>query len=198
MISVIDRILKIHQPKPKYKIIKEIANRWSPRHYSGKKVPLKHINIILEASRWAPSGHNHQPWDFYFSQKGTDAYQKLFSALEKYNQSWAKTAPLLILACAVTTIPEGKNPYAYYDLGAAVFSLVIQAQSLGYYSRQMALFDKQKVKKYFRLEKNLQPYIIVAVGKIGDYTKASQLVINYELDPRPRKTNLVKELKLLK
>jgi len=198
MVLVIDKIIKIHQPRPRDKVISEIAKRWSPRHYSQEKIPTKHINIIFEAARWSPSGHNYQPWYFYFAKKGTSAYNKLFSTLDKYNQSWAKTAPLLILACAITSNIEGKkNIYAFYDLGAASFSLILQAQSLGYYSRQMALFDKQKVKEFFKLKKNLAPYVIIAMGKIGDYKKASKQVVGYELDPRPRKTNLAKELKTL-
>jgi nitroreductase len=198
MVSVIDKILKIHQPRPRYKIIREIAKRWSPRHYSDEKIPREHLNIIFEASRWAPSAHNYEPWYFYYIQKGSDVYDKLFSTLDEYNQSWAKTAPLLILACAITTNVEGKNIYAFYDLGAAVLSLILQAQSLGYYSRQMALFDKQKVKAFFKLEKNHEPYVIIAMGKIGNYKNASKQIIGYELDPRPRKTDLAKELKLPK
>lgn len=196
MASIDDKIVKIHQPRPEYKVISEIAKRWSPRYYSQEKIPTEHINIIFEAARWAPSGHNYQPWYFYFVKKGTGTYNKLFSTLDAYNKSWAKTAPLLILACAITTNVEGKNIYAFYDLGAAVFSLILQTQSLGYHSRQMALFDKQKVKKYFKLEKNREPYVIIAMGKIGDYKKASKQIVDYELDPRPRKTDLVKELKM--
>ncbi len=195
MSSIFDKILKIHLPKPRYPVINEIAKRWSPRHYSDEKVPLKHIYSMLEASRWAPSGHNRQSWYFYYANKPTDAYKKLFSTLDPYNQSWAKSALLLVLACFVKD-PKEENPFAHYDLGAAVFSLVIQAQSLGYSCRQMALFDKQKVQEFFKLGKSRQPYTIVTIGKIGDYNKASQQVIDYELDPRPRKTDIVRELQL--
>lgn len=196
MVSIIDKIINIHQPRPKYNIIREIANRWSPRHYSDEKIPIEHLHSIFEAARWTPSAHNQQPWYFYFVKKGTGSYDKLFSTLDAYNKSWAKTAPLLILACAITTNSEGKNIYAFYDLGAAVLSLILQAQSLGYYARQMALFDKQKVKGFFKLEKNLEPYVIIAMGKIGNYNNASKQVIDYEVDPRPRKTDVAKELKI--
>lgn len=194
MVSVVDTIIKIHQPRPKYKIINEIANRWSPRHYSDEKIPVEHLHIIFEAARWAPSAHNHQPWYFYYTQKGTASYKKLFSTLNDYNQSWAKTAPLLILACAIVKNNEGKNPFAYYDLGSSVISLILQAQSLGYYSRQMGLFDRKRVKKIFSLEKNLEPFIVIALGKIGNHTNASKEIIEMELDPRPRKTNIAKPL----
>ena len=188
--TIANDITKIHQPKPKYKIIKEISERWSPRYFSDKPVSDNHLNIIFEAARWAPSGHNAQPWCFYYAKKGTNSYNKLFSTLNDYNQTWAKTAPLLILACAITS----DNPYAIYDLGAAVLSLVLQAQSLDYYARQMALFDQKKAKQIFKLEKNLQPFIIIAMGKIGDHNHAPKEIVELELDPRPRKTDFFKEL----
>ncbi|OGH06130.1 MAG: hypothetical protein A2W22_04475 [Candidatus Levybacteria bacterium RBG_16_35_11] len=186
-----DKIFKIHLPKPKYKVIKEIATRWSPRFYSEEKIPQKDINSIFEAARWAPSGRNKQPWYFYHAQKPTEGYKKLFETLDPYNQNWAKTAPLLILACVDL---KNQPKYGEYDLGQATFSLVIQARHLGYYSRQMALFDKKKVKQIFKLGKNIEPYIIIAIGEIGDYKKASKQIIDYELDPRPRKSKICEEL----
>jgi nitroreductase len=196
MTITFNNIIKIRRPKPKYKIIKEIADRWSPRYYSDKKIPLNHLKIIIEAARWTPSGHNRQPWYFYYVTKGTKFYKILFSTLNKYNQSWAKTAPIFILACAITNDKEGNNPFAFYDLGASVISLILQAQSLGYYARQIALFDKEKVKKIFKLEKNFEPFIIIALGKIGDYKTSPKEIIQMELDPRPRKTDLFKKLSL--
>jgi len=194
MISDVNKILKIHLPRSKYKVISEIAKRWSPRHYSDKKISEKHLDIIFEAARWTPSAHNDQPWYFYYAHKGTTAYNKLFSTLDEYNQEWAKTVPLLIVACAMTTNARGKNIYAFYDLGASVISLILQAQSLGYYSRQMALFDKEKVKEFFKLGKSYEPYVVIAMGHLGDYDKADKKIIDYELDPRPRKSNISKRL----
>lgn len=194
MSKTLSKIIKIRRPKPRYQIIKEISERFSPRYFSSEPVKEKDLHSIFEAARWAPSGHNHQPWYYYFTQKGTRAYKKLFSTLNGYNQSWAKTAPLLILACAMVNNKEGENPFAYYDLGASVLSLILQAQSLGYYSRQMGLFDKDKVKRIFSLEKNLEPFIVIALGKIGNYKDAPKEIVEMELDPRPRKTDISKQL----
>ncbi len=187
-------IITIHQPKPRYKILKEMSTRWSPRYYADKKIPLRHIKIIFEAARFSPSGHNYQPWHFYYAKKGTHSYEKLFSTLNEYNQSWAVTAPLLILACAIPRNKEAENTFAFYDLGASVLSLVLQTQSLGYYARQMGLFDKNEVKRVFKLDKDLEPFIIIALGKIGDYRNASKEIVEMELDPRPRKTDIFTEL----
>lgn len=196
MTTTFSDILKIRRPRPKHKIIKEIAKRWSPRYYSDKKIPLSHLKIIFEAARWAPSAHNRQPWYFYYTEKETQAYKILFSTLNEYNRSWAKTAPILILACAITKDGQGDNLFAFYDLGATVISLILQAQSLGYYAREMGLFDKEKVKKIFKLEKNLEPFIIIALGKIGDYKSAPEEIVEMEIDPRPRKKDLFKKLSL--
>jgi len=195
MPKIKDKILKIHTPSPCYPVIKEIASRWSPRFFSDEDIPQKDLNSIFEAARFAPSAHNQQPWHFYFTHKKSRSYTKLFSTLSDYNKSWAKTAPVLILACAIEENKKGENIFAFYDLGAAVISLILQAQSLGYYSRQMALFDKEEVKKLFPITKNCAPYIIIAMGKIGNFDKAPQEIINYELDPRPRKTAFAEELK---
>jgi nitroreductase len=188
------KILKVRKPKTKYKLIKEMAQRWSPRYFSNEPISENHLKIIFEAARWAPSGHNQQPWYYYYTKKGATAYKKLFSTLDDYNQSWAKTAPLLVLACAIKSNKEGENPFAFYDLGASVICLILQAQSLGYYARQMGLFDKEKVKKFFKLGKKIQPFIVIALGKIGDYQTTPKEIIETELDPRPRKTDLAKEL----
>ncbi len=187
-------ILGVRKPKPRYPVIKEIQKRFSPRFFASEEIPKDDLNAIFEAARWAPSGHNHQPWYFYYANKGTPSYTKLFKTLNDYNQSWAKTAPLLVLACFITKNKDGKNPFAPYDLGAAVISLILQAQSLGYYARQMGLFDKKNVKSLFSLEKNIEPFVIIAVGNIGDYTKAPKHIIDLELDPRPRKEDFAHEL----
>lgn len=193
--ATLQDILKIHKPKPRYPIIREIANRWSPRFYDPALISMNDLKSMFEAARFAPSAHNHQPWYYFYAVKGSNAYRDLFSTLNEYNKTWAVTAPILILACAIVQNEHGENPHALYDLGASVISFILQAQSLGYYGRQMALFDKTKVRKYFRLEKKLEPFIIIALGKVGNYKKASQYILDLERDPRPRKTDFFRELK---
>ncbi len=187
-------IYNVHKPRPRYPVIQEIQERFSPRFFASDPVKEADLHAILEAARWAPSGRNHQPWFFYVTKKGTPAYTGLFSTLNAYNQSWAHTAPLLVLACAITKNEHGENPFALYDLGASVISLILQAQSLGYYARQMGLFDKEKVKTLVPLGKYMEPFVVIALGKIGDYTQAPKELVKMELDPRPRKTKIAKEL----
>lgn len=185
-----DEIIKIHLPKLKHKVIDVIARRWSPRYFSDEKIPTNHIEQMIEAARLAPSGRNLQPWYFYYAQKPTSGYEKLEDCLSERNYKWAKSAPLLIVACIDT---KEQSQYEYYDLGASVFSLVLQAHSLGYYCRQMALFENEKLEKL--IDNDHKSYIILAIGKLGDYEKVEEDVLRKELEPKQKKEKIFKELK---
>lgn len=184
------KILSIHTPTPKFRVLEEIQKRFSPRFYSSEPIADNDIQRILEAARWTPSGHNDQPWFFYVVKKTSSQYQSVFTTLNDYNQSWAKTAPLLVVACAIVKNDHGENIFARYDLGASVISLILQAQSMGIYSRQIGLFDADQIKKILNLETNLIPFTVVAMGKIGDYSNAPKEILEMENEPRPRKQKI--------
>ena len=50
-------------------ILDIIKRRRSVMHFDGRILPDKHIEQILEAGRWAPSGANAQPWCFILMTK---------------------------------------------------------------------------------------------------------------------------------
>ncbi len=191
MSTIIDHVKKIRTPKPKYAILQELSERFSPRHYSNEEIPLADINRIFEAARWAPSGYNAQPWYFYWTKNNSRTFETLVTALPKFNV-WAQTASVLVVACYIKRGEKGHNTFAVYDLGAAVLALVLQAKNLGYYARQMGVFSKKKVKHIIRSKENEQPYVILALGKLGDYTRASRDIVQRDLTPTPRKTDVAK------
>ena len=45
-------------------VIRSIQNRRSIRKYQPRQVEKDKLDIILEAAKYAPSGHNEQPWHF--------------------------------------------------------------------------------------------------------------------------------------
>ena len=45
-------------------LLKIIRRRYSVRRFRPDPVPDELIEKVLEAGRWAPSGANHQPWEF--------------------------------------------------------------------------------------------------------------------------------------
>ena len=185
-------IIKIRKPQPKYPVIKEIADRFSPRYFAGDKVKINDINSIFEAARFAPSGWNFQPWYFYWGEKGTASFDKIASCLGKYN-GFARTAPILIVACFIKKT-KGKKSYYRHDLGAAVMSLVLQAQYLGYYCRQMGKFNAGKLKKIISFDSEHHPFVVIALGKLGDYIDIDDKLLKREMEIKPRKNEFVKKL----
>ncbi len=90
-----------------------IRRRWSPRTYSDKEVPTAELKRLFEAARWAASSSNEQPWRFLVGRRGDETYQKIFNTLVEFNQSWAKSAPVLVLSVAKKTFTSNGNPNAY-------------------------------------------------------------------------------------
>jgi nitroreductase len=186
-------VIKIRKPKTRYPVIEPIANRFSPRHFSGEKIPQKDLNSIFEAARHAPSGRNYQPWYFYWTGKTDKAFEKIISCFPQSNY-WAKKAAVLIVACYLPKNEGEDNPFALYDLGAAVVSLVLQAQSLGYCARQIGSCDKKKLKELLDLDKDHQPFVVIALGKIGDYSNIEETYLKKDSQPHEKKTNIAKKI----
>ena len=50
-----------------------ICGRWSPRAFSDRTVEYDKLRTMLEASRWAASSYNEQPWSFIVATKDQPA-----------------------------------------------------------------------------------------------------------------------------
>lgn len=175
--------------------------RFSPRVFSADPVPQEDIEIIFEAARLTPSARNLQPWHFYKVLKGSPEHDELFKCIPDRN-IWAKTAPVIIVACYDPTEPnDGKNRWAIYDLGASVMSMIIQATDLGYYCRQIGSFDWGKVKSKFSIPDPLVPFTLITIGKIGtekDFLNAGKEIIEKELSSNTKKVGILDNLNLKK
>jgi nitroreductase len=187
------KIIEIKKPTLKAPILKELKARFSPRVFNSKRISDKMFRSFFEAARWAPSGYNSQPWYFYYSDHKSSSYKIIKSCLSERND-WAKTASAYVLCCSIDKTERGPNRFAVYDLGAAVMSLIIEAQSSGIYTRQMGLFDVNKVQKLLNIPLKYTPFIVLAMGKIGDYSKIDQELLKRELIKRERKKDLVKKI----
>jgi len=140
------QIIDLKKPKLKEDIIDVLKKRFSSRVFSDDEVDNTDLNSIIESARWAPSSSNRQPWFFYLAKKGSHGFRKTLNSLNESNY-WAKHAGYLVIGCYLDEDSIGKNNYAQYDLGQAVMSLVIQAQSLGYYAHQIGGFNKDLLKE---------------------------------------------------
>ena len=169
-----------------------IARRWSGRAFDpDREISEESILAMLEAARWAPSCFGDQPWRIIIcnKKKNRSAWEKAFSCLSEGNQSWAKAAPLLILAFANSKMTSNGNPnrWGQYDTGAACMNLCLQATAMDLMVHQMGGFDVGKVRKLFSIDEQYMPMSIMSIGYQLPLEKISEKARKRELAVRNRR-----------
>ncbi len=145
--------------------------RRSPVALAPRPIEPQLLAIILEAARWAPSSRNEQPWSFIVGNRDhRAAFDRLLGCLAPGNVTWAKNAGALILSVAKTTFQHNgsQNRHAWYDVGQATMSLVLQAHDLGIASHQMAGFDPELARRECGIPDGFEPVAMIALGYPGD------------------------------
>ena len=176
-----------------------LLNRCSVRRYFDKEIPGDIIDSIIEAGRLSPSGGNEQPWKF-----GIITDRSLIGSISEaaYNQSWIKSAPLLIVLC-VTIVEDsrgGRNIQKHRfptwsgeieSMDKELYScinmeehqtkipgthMVLQALEYGIHSTWISYFDVEKISSLLNLPELCIPSEIIAFGYAAE-----------EIKPRPKK-----------
>jgi nitroreductase len=172
-------------------VLEIIQERWSPYSFSSNPVEEYKLKAMMEAAGYAPSCNNEQPWMFVFTtQKNSKVFDDYLGFLVDSNKVWAKHAYAIIISLARTKFSyNGKpNRYAFYDTGMAVANLLLQALAMDVYVHQMGGFSIEKVKDYFKLNNDIEPVAMMAVGYIGDGVSISPELLKRDEKKRPRKS----------
>lgn len=171
-------------------ILDLIRNRKSSRAFSKRPIEPERIYSLFEATRWAPSSTNEQPWIYiYATHEQQELWTKLFDCLNEGNKLWAKDAPLLILSLARKNFSRypGANAHAMYDLGGANSFLTLQAVEMGLQVRQMAGFNFDKTIREIRVPTSTYEVgVFIAVGYPGDPESLPEKLKAREQEPRER------------
>jgi nitroreductase len=178
------------QAPPVQGVLPVIHQRWSPRSFADKAVPSADLEKVFEAARWSASSYNEQPWRYFVGHKGDATYDKIFATLIGFNQSWARTAPVLILGVASTKLSQNgtTNGYGLYDLGAATSLLTLQAAQLGLATHSMAGFDHAAALAAFEVPADFVVGAVTALGYQGEPAALGhEQMIAMEGSPRERK-----------
>jgi nitroreductase len=166
-----------------------IRSRRSVRSFSGRAIEPEKVNSLFEATRWAPSSSNEQPWIYIYALPDqTELWEKMFSTLNESNKIWAKDAGLLITSLARKEFTRfgTANSHALYDLGAANAFLSLQAVELGLQVRQMAGFNMERVIENLNIPATFEIGVLMAVGYPGDPESLPEHLRKRELAPRER------------
>jgi nitroreductase len=173
-----------------YPIHDLLRRRWSPRAFSERSVERALLARLLEAARWAPSSYNEQPWAFIVGTKEQpDEFARVLRCLVTGNQTWARSAPVLMLTVAHLTFTRNGTPnrHAFHDVGAAMAQLTVQATAEGLFVHQMAGILPDEARRTFAIPDGWEAVAGVALGYLGDPATLSEELRKREAAPRERK-----------
>jgi nitroreductase len=171
-------------------ILEIIQERWSPYAFSSVPVEEFKLKAMFEAAGYAPSCGNEQPWQFvYATRDERDVFNDYIGFLNETNQLWAKNAYALVISMARTKFSHSGMPnrWAFHDTGMAVSNLLMQALALDVYVHQMGGYSIKKVKECFKLNDDIEPVAMIAVGYLGDGTGLTPDLLKKDESRRPRK-----------
>ncbi len=166
-----------------------ISQRKSVRAFANTPIEQSKINSLFEATRWAPSSTNEQPWMYlYATPQQPDLWEKMFDCLNEGNKIWAKHASLLVLSLARKNFSRADvpNAYALYDLGGANALLSVQAVAMGLQVRQMAGFNHAKAREVLNIPDAYETGVFMAIGYPGNPEMLPEQLKQREMAPRER------------
>ncbi len=83
--------------KTRFEIHPLLHSRWSPSEMTGEQMSDQELFTLFEASRWAPSHYNVQPWRFIYAKKDSKYWQSFIDLLWPLNQKWCINASVLVM-----------------------------------------------------------------------------------------------------
>lgn len=168
-----------------------ITKRWSPYAFDDKPVDPDDLLSLFEATRWAPSSMNEQPWHYIVATKDNpDEYAKLLSCLVEKNQIWAKSAPVLALGITKLNFVYKNRPNraAIHDLGLAAGNLLLEATARGLCVHQMIGIVPERACKIYEIPEGYEVMTGIAIGYAGDPNTLPDHLKERDAARRPRKT----------
>ncbi len=155
--------------RPAHSIESFFVDRWSPRSLLPEPIAEENLLSLFEATRWAPSSYNNQPWRFLYARRETEAWPLFFNLLVEQNQGWAKNAAVLILVVSNKKFDHnGKDaPTHSFDAGAAWQNLALQAWLKGYVAHGMQGFDYERAQKELEIPDDFKVEAMIALGRQG-------------------------------
>lgn len=143
------------------------ANRSYRRFYQEKDIPREHLISMVEAARLSPSSRNVQPIKFYINNN-REMNAKIFQHLgwAGYLKEWDGPQEGERPAGYVVLLHD-KTISATYSCDNGIFaqSILLQAVDLGWGGCIIASINKQELSTLLELPQNLDPILVIALGK---------------------------------
>ncbi len=164
-------------------ILDIIKRRRSVRKFDSAKIPDEHMEQILEAARWAPSGANAQPWRFVVvTQKETLAAIAKSCFYKVFKSRHVAEAGAVVVICAD---PEAGSQTYIIDSAIAGTNMTLMATSLGIGSCWIGAFEEQALRSILHIPERMKIIALIAFGyEIGKASVPPRLplssIVHYE------------------
>lgn len=145
--------------------------RQSCRDFADKPVEREKLVRCIEAARLAPSGCNAQPWSFVVVEN-PDIVPEVAKCSQQlgFNEYISKARAFIVvleehavLMPAIRRIVDSQY-FAKGDLGAAVLSICLQAESMGLGSCILGIYDRERLCELLDIPKEKQFGGLIALG----------------------------------
>ena len=132
-----------------------IQSRYSCRRFAPTPVPQEKLDIILEAGRIAPTGHNDQPQRILVARAGTETYEKIRECTNCHFN-----APMILVGC----YEECEGGSGHEDLAIVMTHMMLAGYDEGLVNIWVRLIDFDKMRILLNLPDN---YHIVGIMPMG-------------------------------
>ena len=154
---------------PENEVAPLFISRWSSRSFTGETIPDSVLFSSIEAARWAPSAANAQPWRFIYAKRDSADWSRFLGLVFENNAVWAKNASALVLLVSRTQRQGEKGLIPHhshsFDTGAAWENFALQASQLGWSTRAIGGFDREKAKQELEIPDGFAIEVLIAIGK---------------------------------
>jgi len=182
--------MSIKNAATEHPILKLLAERWSPYGFEDRPVSESDLRSLFEAARWAASSYNEQPWNYLVAtRENPPEFERLLSCLVEANQTWAKTAPVLVLGVVSLQFATNKkdNRAAVHDLGLAAGNLSVEATVRGLSVHQMIGILPDKAREVYGIPEHFEAWTAMAIGYKADPATLTDGLRERDVTPRQRK-----------
>lgn len=169
-------------------ILDALRNRRSERHFDGRPLEQQHIDLLIEAFRWAPSSQNRQPWRLILAASA-EARAGFDAALSEGNRKWAPAAPAKFVVIGTAEEQPDRNGLNAWmlEVGIAMENMLIQGCAMGLTMHAMAGWDEPKLVQTFRVPQPFRVAALMVAGYPGRVEDLPEDVRAKDLAPRVRK-----------
>ena len=152
-----------------------IRARRNVRSYTDEPIEPAQLERILEAARRTPSSRNWQPWDFVVVTE-RERLQQLATVWQ--GAAHVATSAATIALITAVHASERDQSIAWFDLGQATMSIMIEAADLGIGTGHSAVGDQDLARALLGLPADRQCAFLIALGHPAERPLAPLTKIN--------------------